>query len=65
MSGHESTVPGELGDPAAYAVTASEPEGRAGGERANARRLEGLSTIAPSTPAGAPRRRMSHNDVPE
>ncbi|WP_254402345.1 glycosyltransferase family 2 protein [Streptomyces sp. AC555_RSS877] len=62
----ESIVPGELGDPAVRA-TASEPKGRAGVERANARRPEGLSTIALSTPAGAPRRRTepAEGAVPE
>ncbi|UXY29585.1 glycosyltransferase [Streptomyces sp. HUAS TT20] len=66
MSSHEYTVPGELGDPAVRAATASEPEGRAGVEEANARRPEGVSTIAASTPAGAPRRRSEpENAVPE
>ncbi|TVZ80544.1 ABC transporter ATP-binding protein [Streptomyces sp. BK340] len=39
---------------------ASEPKGRVGVEGATARRPEGLSTVAPSTPTGAPRRRTSH-----
>ncbi|MGW0826930.1 glycosyltransferase [Streptomyces sp. NPDC002845] len=65
-SSYESTVPEELGDPAVRGATASEPEGRAGVERANARRPGGLSTIALSTPAVALRRRIEReNTVPE
>ncbi|MFJ8360036.1 molybdopterin oxidoreductase family protein [Streptomyces sp. NPDC093984] len=37
----------------------AEPEGRAGVEGASARRPEGLSTVAPSTPAEAPWRRSA------
>lgn len=41
---------------------ASEPQGRAGVDGASARRPEGLSTVAPSTPAWAPRRRTSNQE---
>ncbi|MFD9320539.1 glycosyltransferase [Streptomyces sp. NPDC060053] len=44
---------------------ASEPKGRAGVERPNARRPEGLSTIGLSTPAGAPRRRTDETALAE
>ncbi|MGW1912483.1 putative bifunctional diguanylate cyclase/phosphodiesterase [Streptomyces sp. NPDC002076] len=53
-SGHYP-VPHAPAEPA-FAGTASEPKGRVGVEGASARRPEGLSTVAVSTPTGAPRR---------
>ncbi|MEV7343096.1 hypothetical protein [Streptomyces sp. NPDC093544] len=40
------------------------PEGRAGGEGTTARRPEGSSTVVPSTPAEAPRRRSAQDSAP-
>ncbi|MEU6549788.1 hypothetical protein ABZ915_05780 [Streptomyces sp. NPDC046915] len=42
----------------------AEPEGRAGVEGTSARRPEGVSTVVPSTPAEAPRRRSAQDSVP-
>ncbi|GHE27524.1 hypothetical protein [Streptomyces capitiformicae] len=42
----------------------AEPEGRAGVEGASARRPEGSSTVVPSTPAEAPRRRSAQKGGP-
>ncbi|MGI5426069.1 hypothetical protein [Streptomyces sp. CA-179760] len=42
----------------------TEPEGRAGDEEASGRRPEGSSTIVPSTPAEAPRRRSAQGTAP-
>ncbi|OUC94555.1 hypothetical protein [Streptomyces swartbergensis] len=42
----------------------AEPEGCAGGEGASARRPEGSSTVAPSTPAEAPRTRSAQDRAP-
>ncbi|MFJ9866276.1 helix-turn-helix transcriptional regulator [Streptomyces sp. NPDC101165] len=44
---------------AVYRRPGAEPEGRAGSEGVSARRPEGLSTVAPSEPAEAPRRRSA------
>lgn len=49
--------PSTSGEPA-------KPTGRAGGEGASARRPEGSSTVAPSTPAEAPRRRSKIDNAP-
>jgi len=42
----------------------AEPEGRAGGEGTSARRPEGSSTVVPSTPAEAHRRRSAQDSAP-